>query len=357
MGGEILQNKGIEINKELSADEKTAIEWLDLSDNANVKNALLTEKIKIDINADWAIASDNSEGKTMQEIMTEFNDNVEVNPTDSNKLSIIADKDSTAPEWIKKIVDSEWNRWADLAFLITTINKTFLNESNLTPQETFDVQTKTELGNLKNKIEKVDASADVLQESDLNFTLYNGVNLADIVEEVNKITDTNYLKKSDLIALLKTPDIVWFQKALGMAEWTWPEDADWKFWPYTLSVLEKKNDPNVNLYSYDNTNDSNNDTESIDPDFLSLENAKKDPTANHMHIDGENYVPNAWYTWVNDDENNENRKIRLMTKEECLNELDKNHLTKDDKNKLLPADWYDWEDEDAYLNYAVVELN
>jgi hypothetical protein len=94
-----------------------------------------------------------------------------------------------------------------LAFLITTINKTFLNESILTPQETFDVQTKTELGNLKNEIEKVDASADVLQESELNFTLYNGVNLADIVKEVNKITDTNDLK-SDLIALLKTPDIV-----------------------------------------------------------------------------------------------------------------------------------------------------
>jgi hypothetical protein len=57
--------------------------------------------------------------------------------------------------------------------------------------------------------------------------------------------------------------------------------------------LEKKNDPNVNLYSYDNTNDSNNNTESDSTQFLSLEDAEKDPTANHMHIDGKDYVPNA----------------------------------------------------------------
>jgi hypothetical protein len=75
-----------------------------------------------------------------------------------------------------------------------------------------------------------------------------------------------------------------------------------------------------------------------------------------MHIDGKDYVPNAWYTWVDGDENNGNRKTRLMTKEECLNELDKNHLIKDNENTLLPADWYDWEDKDNALNYAVVEL-
>ncbi len=393
--------ENIKINDTLETAEKTAIEWLEKLDDATLIKALQDESINVVISKTGD--AEKMKDMKMADIIAAFDTFVTIDATtDPKKLTMSYKANTTAPEWIKNIVDDKTPKGNDLAFLINAIYIN-LTEWSTTAEELFTVETKTRLAGLKKEIEKSSTASTGettiptldLSKLDDNKIYFTDETITPLLKStIEWYTWGNQNVEKQVFEYLNAWEIAKLQEYLykqNVANGTTDQmnSRNGKTWDGILGEwtldgmknaakiedgkelsedeLKEKKNPTAIIASVVSQGKDTNDgaktpekKETTEITKLTKAEIVEDPAAHHLigpDFDG-HYYPMPGYDWVDPAADSENFSVietPKITETEIAEDPAKYNLVRSEsKGEYTPADGYAWRNNDEG-DYTVIE--